>query len=159
LRLQTGSVASTITITPSFATQAGLNLTPSSPVTLQITVAPSAPQLLTAAITGVASNSLTLSVTGYTTSRSVTSFQFQLTANSGVTLSTSQVTLDSSLASQAWFQSSPSQAFGGQFSVSIPFNIQVSSGTLTSPSAELESISVTASNSLGASNSLTVTIQ
>jgi hypothetical protein len=42
--------------------------------------------------------------------------------------------------------------------VAIPFNIQVSSGTQSSPANALESISVTASNGSGGSNSLTATI-
>jgi hypothetical protein len=158
VRLQTGSVATTVTLTPSFTTAAGLDLTPAAPQTLQFTVARAAPQLLTAGISSLASNSFTLTVTGYTTSRSLTGLQFQLTASSDVNLSSSKTILDVSGASQAWFQSSASQPFGGQFIVAIPFNIQVSSGTLSSPSGSLQSISVAASNDVGSSNSLTVAI-
>jgi hypothetical protein len=156
--LQTGSVATTVTITPSFSTQAGLNLTPSSPQTLDFSVAAAAPQLLTAGVSSLASNSFTLTITGYTTTRSLASLQFQIAANSSVNLSSSTTVLDVSGASQGWFQSSASQAFGGQFVLAIPFNIQVSSGTLSSPANALESISVTASNGSGVSNSLTATI-
>ncbi len=159
IRLQTGSVAGTITLTPSFATQAGLDLTPASPPTLQFTVARAAPQLLTAAVTSAATNSFTLSVTGYATTRSVSSFKFQFAASSGVNLSSSSATLDASGASFTWFQSSQSQPFGGQFVVTIPFNIQVSSGIVTSPINSLTSVSVSASNDVGASNTLTATIQ
>jgi hypothetical protein len=106
----------------------------------------------------LASNSFTLTITGYTTTRSLASLQFQIAANSSVNLSSSATVLDISGASQGWFQSSASQAFGGQFVLAIPFNIQVSSGTLSSPANALESISVTASNASGVSNSLTATI-
>ena len=158
VRLQTGSVATTVTLTPSFATQAGLDLTPSSPLALQFTVARAAPQLLSAGITSFASNTFTVTVTGYTTSRSLTGFQFQLTANPTVSLSSSKLLLDVSGASQTWFQSSASQSFGGQFTVAIPFNLQVSSGVQASPIDNLQSISVTASNEIGSSNSITATI-
>jgi hypothetical protein len=157
IRLQTGSVATSVTLTPSFATQPGLDLTPATPQTLQFSVAPAAPQLLTAGISSLASNTFTLTVTGYTTTRSLTNFQFQLTASSSVTLSASQLILDVSGASHVWFQSSASQQFGGQFVVSIPFNLQVSSGTVATPTNELQSISVTAVNGSGTSNTVTVT--
>jgi hypothetical protein len=158
IRLQTGSVASTMTLTPSFATQAGLDLTPAVPATLQFTVAKTAPQILSAAVTSFSANSFILSVTGVTTSRSLTGFQFQLTANSTVMLPSNNSTLDATGASQFWFQNSQSQAFGGQFVATIPFNIQVATGTLLSPIGGLQSISVTASNELGTSNSVTTTI-
>jgi len=158
MRLQTGSVASTVTLTPSFATQAGLDLTPAAPATLQFTVARAAPQILSAGVTSFSTTSFTLSVTGVTTSRSLTGFQFQLTGNSTVTLPSTKLTLDATGASQIWFQNSQSQLFGGQFVATIPFNIQVPSGTLLSPIGGLQSISVTASNELGTSNSVTTTV-
>jgi hypothetical protein len=159
IRLQTGSVASTITMTPSFATQAGLDVTPVSPPTLQLTVQRAAPQLLTAAIVSKASNSFTLTLSGYTTTRSISSFQVQFTASPDVSLPSSKTTVDASGASLAWFQGSPSQAFGGQFIVSIPFNIQVSSGILVTPVDKIQTLSVTASNDVGASNAISISVQ
>jgi hypothetical protein len=159
IRLQTGSVASTITLTPSFATQAGLDLTPASPRTLQLTVARTAPQLLTGSVVSKTATTFTLLLTGYTTSRSITGFQFQFTALPNVNLPLSKATLDASGASMLWFQNSTSQGFGGQFAVEIPFSIQVSSGTLASPVNDLQSVAVTATNDAGTSNSLSIPLQ
>ena len=71
--LQTGTVAGTITLTPSFATQAGgVSLTPASPATLQLTIAPAAPTLIAVRLSGQTTNSFTISITGFTTSRTLT---------------------------------------------------------------------------------------
>jgi hypothetical protein len=58
--LQTGTVAETVTLTPSFATASGVDLTPSSPSTLQFTVASLAPVLQSAQITNETASSFTL---------------------------------------------------------------------------------------------------
>ncbi len=82
--LQTGTVADTITLSPTFALQAStVDLTPASPTTLQLTVAPAAPTLLAVTLSGETATSLTISVTGYTTSRSLTSWTVQFTTVSG----------------------------------------------------------------------------
>src|SRR5207253_1757567 len=72
MRLQTGTVAGTITLTPSFVTDGGINLTPTIPPALNLTVAQSAPRLQSVQVSNKTASSLTLLVTGYATGRSIT---------------------------------------------------------------------------------------
>src|SRR5437764_5644308 len=62
LRLQSGTVAGTITLTPSFVTDGGINLTPTIPPTLNLTVAQSSPRLLSVQVSSKSSSALTLLV-------------------------------------------------------------------------------------------------
>ncbi len=80
IKIQTGTVAGTITLTPSFATESGINLTPSNPPVLALTVPQGAPRLLSVALSSKTSSAITLLVSGYATNRSVTQMDFQFTA-------------------------------------------------------------------------------
>jgi hypothetical protein len=157
--LQTGTVAETITLTPSFATAAGVDLTPSNPATLQFAVAAEAPVLIAATEAASGANSVVLNFTGYSTTRTLTTLNVQFTAASGFTLATSQVTVDLRQVATVWFESTASQGFGGQFTVSVPFTF---SGTVPTGKTLLQtigSVSATISNQVGASNSVTSPIQ
>jgi hypothetical protein len=157
--LQTGTVASSITLTPSFATQAGnVNLTPAVPTVLQFEVAPASPTLIAVQLPSVSATGLTIEVTGFATTRSLTSWTVQFTAAKGFSLATSQFTIDVSQVSDVWFQSAASQNFGGQFTVTIPFTFAgMPSGQ--SVQSAIASVSVTISNSLGTSNSVQTMLQ
>ena len=159
VRFQTGSVAGAITLTPSFATQGGLDLTPPSPPALQLTVARSVPRLLSAQVTSRSTAGFTLTITGFTTSRSLNTLELQFTAASDVSLPESKASVSLAGASLTWFQNPLSQAFGGQFSVATPFSLRVSSGTVLSPIDKLLSVSVTATNEAGTSNTLSTGLQ
>lgn len=162
IRLQTGTVAGTITLTPSFATDGGINLTPTRPETLALTVAPAAPRLLTAAVSARTATSITLLVTGYSTSRSVTQMDIQLTPVSGENLSATTFTLNVEPAFLAWYQSTASQAFGSLFTATLPLTIggELSANTtLNQLSEAVQSISVTMSNRTGRSAAQTVTLR
>lgn len=159
IRFQTGSVATAITFTPAFTTQGGADLTPASPTTLQVTVSKSAPRLLAAAVTSTTSNGFTFTISGLTTSRSLKSLDFQFNFTSDVNVSSGKVSMDVSNASLIWFQGATSQAFGGQFNIAIPFTLRVSSGSLSSPIDKLVSVSVTATNEIGTSTSISASLQ
>jgi hypothetical protein len=160
IRLQTGTVAGNITLTPSFATTGGYVLTPSPPTTLTLTVPTSAPVLLNAHISEQSATSFTVTVNGYATNRTVNSLMLVLTpvasstAVSSITLSTSQFTLDVTSSFGGWYQSGASQAYGGLFAVDIPITLQGTIPTGSTYTAFIQSIAVTASNALGSSNSL-----
>jgi hypothetical protein len=155
LPMQTGTVASTITLTPSFATQAGgVDVTPGSPTTLQFTVAAAPPVLIAVQPVNETASSFSLNVTGYSTTRTLTSVTLQFTAAASLTLGTSQVTIDIQQAATVWFQSTASQAFGGQFTVTLPFTLQGTPPTGQMLLQTIASISTTVSNERGASNSL-----
>jgi hypothetical protein len=159
LRLQTGTVASSITLTPTFATQSGgIDVTPASPTTLQFAVAAAPPVLVAVLPVNETANSFALNVTGYSTTRTLTSVTLQFTAAASMTLGTSQVTIDVRQAATLWFQSAGSQSFGGQFTVTLPFTLQGTPPTGKTLLQTIASISATVSNERGASNSLVATL-
>jgi hypothetical protein len=57
-----------------------------------------------------------------------------------------------------WYNSTASAPFGGQFSVSVPFSIPSPSTTALS-TVHLKSVTVTAVNAQGTSNSLSYSFQ
>jgi hypothetical protein len=158
--LQTGTVASTILLTPTFTTAAGgVSLTPTNPPTLQFTVPAEAPVLIGVTATTNGSNSIVLVFTGYSTTRALSSLNVQFTAAAGFTLSASQVTVDLSQAAAIWFGSSASQGFGGQFTVTVPFTFSGTPPTGTALVQTIASVSATISNGVGASNAVTSPIE
>lgn len=156
--LQTGTVAGTITLTPSFATQAGsVDLTPASPGSLQFAVAPAAPMLIAIQLTGQTANGLTIQVTGFSTTRSLTTWNVQFTPAAGYSMPASQFALDVKQISTAWFQSTASQAFGGQFRMTVPFTFQGIASNQSIVNA-ISAVSVTMSNESGASSSIQTSV-
>ncbi len=158
--LQTGTVAETVTLAPSFTTTGGVPITPASPATLQFTVPTAAPVLTSGAANAQGTNSFNLVLVGYTTTRSLASLNVTFNPASGFNLATSQFTIDVSQVSATWFQSSPSVAYGGQFSITMPFT--VTQANLKAGQTALQSIaSVTAtvSNGIGTSNSVQAAVQ
>jgi hypothetical protein len=156
--LQMGTVAGTITLTPSFATESGdVNVTPDSPTTLQLTVAPAAPTLVAAALSGQTATGFTISATGFTTTRALTALNVQFTTAAGYTMPVTQFTINVEPISTVWFESTASRAFGGQFTLSIPFTFQ---GTVPAGQTVLNSIAsvaVTVANGIGTSSSIQIT--
>jgi len=155
IQLQTGTVASTIILTPAFTTQAGgIDLTPASPTTLSLTVPTAAPTLISAQVSSSAANSFTLTLVGYTTTRSLTSMSVQFTAAAGFHVAAGPVSIDLSTVAPAWFASTASVAFGGQFQVTVPFTLSGTVATGQTLVGGLAAVSATVSNATGASNSI-----
>jgi hypothetical protein len=156
---QTGTVASTITFTPSFATQTGqVTLTPTTPTTLQVAVAPAAPTLIGIQLAGETANGFSIVVTGYSTTRTLTTWTVQFTTVPGFVMAQSQFTINIQTVGNVWFQSTASQAFGGQFVITVPFTFQ---GTLPSGASVLSalaSVAVNVNNELGPSNIVQATL-
>jgi len=165
IQLQTGTIAGSIFVNPTFAVANGTNITPVNAPGLQLTVPAQAPTILAAdaafsAVTGAVAGSpttLIVQIVGYTTTRSLGQAKFTFTASSGFTLSTTQVTVDLSGASTLWFLSSTSQPTGGEFNVEIPFNLGGgSSGANLSQS--ISGVSIVLANSTGSSNTVQVAV-
>jgi hypothetical protein len=157
--IQTGTVAETVTLTPTFATTGGQDLTPSSPTTLQFTVPSQAPVLVSAVVTNEAPSSFELVLTGYSTIRSLSSLNVTLTPAAGFNIQTTIPAIDLRQASAAWFTSAASEAFGGLFQIAETFTLQ---GTVKLGQELIESIaSVTAtvSNSIGTSSAQSAPVQ
>ena len=161
--LQTGTVAETVILTPGFTTSGGLDVTPGSPATLQFTVGSLAPFLESISVTNTASTqttaSFTLVIVGYTTTRSLSSLNVTFTAATGFSVPSSIPPIDVSGAATVWFQSTASQAFGGQFQVAVPFNLTGSAPKGDALIQAIASVSATISNSVGTSSSLGESLQ
>lgn len=157
--LQTGTVAETVTLTPSFATTDGVDVTPSSPPTLQFTVPSEAPVLLTAQVANQADNGFDLVLVGYSTTRSLGSLTVIFNPATGYNIGTSQLTIDLTLVSLEWFQSSTSIAFGGQFQITAPFILQGTPPKGQTLIDSVASVAATVGNAIGTSNSLQTNVQ
>ncbi|HTC91312.1 MAG TPA: choice-of-anchor D domain-containing protein [Bryobacteraceae bacterium] len=158
IAMQTGTVAETVTLAPTFTTTAGLDVTPTSPPTLQFSVAAAAPVVESLQVSNVTVSSFDLLVIGYSTTRSLTSLTVTFTPASGYNLTTSQFTLSVDQPASVWFQSSTSQTFGGLFEITVPFNLP---GTIPPGKTLIQAIAsaaVTVSNSVGTSSSLSTPI-
>ncbi len=160
IRLQTGTVAGTLTLTPSFvSTDAGIVLTPTTPTVQNLTIAQSAPQLTNVALSAKTAAGFTLLVTGYATGRSLTQMDFTFTPTAGETVTTTKVTLNVDASFTAWYQGAASQTFGSLFSATIPFTLQGDVKNVTNVSDTVQSVSVTIANRLGTSASRSIDLR
>jgi hypothetical protein len=159
VKIQTGTVAGTINITPSFATDAGINLTPANPLALNLVVPQSAPRLLSVELSAKTSNTLTFLLRGYATGRSVTQMDFQFTPTSGENVSTTKLSLSVEPNFLAWFQSTSSQQYGSQFTATVTFTLQGDVKTVTSLADTIQSVSATLTNRQGVSAAASVTLR
>ena len=159
-RLQTGTVAGTITVTATFATTAGnVNLTPvtvPAPATT-IAIRPAAPRLRSVQLSARTTTGFTLLVTGYATTRSVTSMDFTFTAANDPTrtdlkLDTSSLSLNVDGPFTSWFQSTAAQPFGSLFTATVTFNVR---GDIDA----IQSVAATVGNALGKSGSMAVNLR
>jgi len=159
VKLQTGTVAGTINITPSFATDAGINLTPTNPLALNLVVPQSAPRLLSVELSAKTANTIALLLRGYATSRSVTQMDFQFTPTSGENVSTTKLSLSVEPNFLAWFQNTSSQPYGSQFTATVTFTLQGDVKTVTSVADTLQSVSATLTNRQGVSAAASATLR
>ncbi len=158
--LQTGTIAETITLTPSFATQTGgVDITPSSPPALQLSIVPSAPTVAAIQIGTTTSNGFSLNVIGYSTTRTLTTLNVTITPAAGFNVAASQFTVDLRQVAPLWFQSTTAQSFGGQFEIAIPFTLQGTVPTGQTLLQTIAAVSVTAANEVGTSNSVQINLQ
>jgi hypothetical protein len=157
--VQTGTVAGTITITPSFATESGIDLTPKNPPTLSLTIPPSAPRVLGVELSAKTASAFTIVVRGYATSRSVTKMDFQFTPTAGENVSTTSLSLPVEGNFLGWYQQSQSQQYGSLFTATIPFTLQGDLKNVTSLSDTIQSVSVTLTNRQGTSAAQSISLR
>jgi hypothetical protein len=158
INLQTGTVAGTITITPSFSLPSSLDVTPKAPTSLSLTVPTGPPHLVNVLVSQKSANSLTLQIFGYGPTRALSTLQFQFLTQSGANVASDVISLNVQPNAQAWFSSVQSANFGGQFMVSVPFSFTSNQASVSSPLSLLQSVSITASNDLGTSNAVAVAL-
>lgn len=160
IRIQSGSLAGTITLTPSIATTEGaINLTPTAPPTVTLTVAPAAPRILSVALSAKTANTITIQVSGYATNRSVTSLRLVFTPTTGENVQTTEVTIPVEPSFLGYYQSVASAPFGGLFTATIPLTLAGDIKNVTSVADTVQSVAVTATNRVGTSASVSLTLR
>lgn len=151
IRLQTGTLAGDLVITPVLQTESGYDLSGDSPSRLTMTVAKAVPKLLEARIESVTQNGFQIAVRGYTTTRSLRQLTIQLTPHDAK-MSNGSVSADIRNAADLWFMGASSEAYGGLFSVYLP--LYLNGGD--KPVSHVGSVTVAITNELGSSNTITV---
>ena len=149
IQVQTGTLAATITVTLTLES-GGLDVTPSGLQPVVIVVPAVAPVISSATLTTSADTPKTLTVTiqGYSSTREVSSAVFTFVPIAGATIDGSPVTVDVSSDFSSWFSQETSDQYGSAFTFTQTFN-------LSSDSSTVASVSVTLTNSVGTSNSVT----
>jgi hypothetical protein len=141
--IQTGTVAGVITLTT--ALQAGGSpVTCNCPLTQTIRIARSAPTISSVRVTRT-STGFSVVVTGFSTTREVSQGLFRF---GGSNLQTSELSVQLAQPFTTWFQGAQSAQFGGQFVLTMPFNVSGDTASVTS-------VTVTLTNGVGASQPAT----
>ncbi len=148
LQISTGTVAGTITIAVTL-TAAGVNVTPSGS-SATIVIAKAAPVMIAGKVKLVrAAGYVEVDITGFSTTRDMAQAVFHLNAAPNATFTSSDITVPLSATFTTWYKSAASAAFGSQFSYAQPFSV-------IGDTNQIQSITVTLTNSAGASVSMTV---
>ena len=113
--------------------------------------------MLNASISAQTQTSFTVVLTGYSTVRALKQLDVNISPRAGETFTTTHLTIDVSTPASSWFGGATSQAFGGSFLVAIPFSLSNGSSN-TDLVHLLQSLSITATNDVGASSAVAVTI-
>ena len=142
----TGSSAGTITVTITL-NAGGADITPASLAPVVVAV-PAAPPIINSATVSRNGTTLTIAILGLSSTRDMSQAVFHFTPASGQSLTTTDLTVDLSPAFTAWYQSAASDRFGTTFLYTQPF-------TLSTDASSVGSVSVTLSNSQGASQPTT----
>ena len=163
---QTGTVAGEIVMTAQFfsvpngylntrienAAATSPEITPDTRPEARFNVMEAAPVLQRVTLGGTGQGGFNLQVTGFSTTRSVDSLAFSFNPSSGAALASETFNVDVAGSFQTYFGSSQSTASGGQFSVSVSFNVD--EGAFE----DIGSVSVTATNASGTSNSVSLNL-
>jgi hypothetical protein len=146
IQLQSGTDAGIITVTL-VLTAGGQNITPASILPIQITIPSTVPTVtsMTLATTG---NTITASIMGYSDTRDLSQATFHFTGASGASINTPDITIPATTLFTTWYSGETSQQYGSSFLYTQEFN-------LTGDPSTIASITVTLTNSVGTSTSLT----
>jgi hypothetical protein len=113
-------------------------------LTRTIRVARSAPTITSVRVTRT-STGFNVVVTGFSTTREISQGVFRF---GGTNLQTNEVTVQLGQPFTTWFQSAQSAQFGGQFVMTMPFNVSGDTAAVTS-------VTVTLTNAQGTSQPVT----
>jgi hypothetical protein len=147
IMLQAGTVAGTITI-PLTLTAGGVNVTPTTLQPLVIVVPAAIPVISTGSLTRNG-DQLTVALVGFSNTREMTQATFHFVPVAGTQLVMPDITIPADTLFSTWFSSTPSDAYGSMFTYTQDF-------TISDGAANIQSIQITLTNSVGASASITV---
>lgn len=162
---QTGTVAGEIVVSALFvsvvdgvprsieearAQTTALDITPDARPEVRFNVMEAAPVIQRAALGATGQGRFTLMVTGYATSRTVDTLAFEFTGIAGSDLRTPSLSADVTENFRTYFGGNQSISVGSQFTATVEFTID--EGVYE----DLSNVAVTATNSSGTSNSVTV---
>jgi len=144
--LQTGTVAGTIDVTLSLLAD-GVDVTPAgvSPITLQIK--PAVPVITSVTFTNSATGQLTVVINGYSNTRDMSGADFAFTGTGANSLGSATASVTVSSDFTPWYTSTTSDQYGSEFSYSQSFQ-------LSRPDSGITGVSVTLTNSIGTSESV-----
>jgi hypothetical protein len=142
----TGTVAGTIILTAALSA-AGVDITPSPQPTKTITTTANVPFIQTVSLVQ-GTGGFNVVVTGFATSREIISGLFHFAPATNTTVAQSDITVQLTSAFSAWYQNPASNAFGSEFTLTVPFT--VTNGN----AASVVAVTVTLTNSKGNSNSV-----
>jgi hypothetical protein len=146
LRILSGTVAGTIRIR---TTTSPDSATPVPEAT--VPVSRSVP-VITAGTAQLGTGTFTLQIDGFSNTREISAATVRLTPVAGAPLNTTDVPVSVAGAFTAYYQSAASAPFGGQFRLVLPFNV---AGALN----DIESATITVTNSVGTSQPFTVRLR
>ena len=163
---QTGTVAGDIVVTAQLfsvpdvlaitslaqAQAVAADITPSTAPQARFRVMEAAPVLSRLDLGTTGQGRFTLQITGYATTRSVESLSFAFSGTAGSLLRTPQLEADVTQAFSTFYGSNQSASFGSQFTASVQFSLD--EGVFE----DVAQVTVTASNSDGTSNSVTLNL-
>jgi hypothetical protein len=144
LGIQTGTTAGTITLASTLTAGGGAVTCPSCQLSQSIVVPRTVPVISSVRVQRSATG-FTVTLTGFSTTREISQGTFRFVGNN---LQTTELVVPLTATFNAWFQSVPSQQFGGQFTMTLPFTIQGDTSSVTS-------LTVTLTNAVGNSQQAT----
>ncbi len=145
VKVLTGTVAGTITLTVSSVMAGTTDVTPSPPPTATITTQPTVP-FLSSITYSQTSGGVTVTVNGFSSALNMTSGTFQFAGSPNATLSATTFTVSLSAPFNTWYSSSAAGQYGSEFTLNVPFAVQ-------GQAADLIAVTVTLTNSKGGSTS------
>ncbi len=151
VQFQAGTVAGAITFTASLSV-ASVAVTPNPAPSAQVVINPAAPVLRAVQIGAITGASFELLITGLSTARDVSQLTLQFTPAPNANLQTTSLAVNCEASFGAWYQSQTGIGFGSQFTASVIVNV-------SGPANAVQSVSVTAANSHGTSNAVSVHLQ
>jgi hypothetical protein len=134
LAIQTGTTAGTITLASTLTAGGGAVNCPNCPLAQSVSIPRTAPVITNVRVTRTTTG-FTVTLTGFSTTREISQGTFRF---AGSNLQTTELVVPLTATFNTWFQSEPSQQFGGQFTMTLPFTIQGDTSSVTSLTVTLD---------------------